>query len=514
MANVKFVRQELLDLLPSYQLVEDCVKGQEAIKLHDMSYFQYRSIEGLINDSYQKIYTRYLPQPNPSDTSTENYLRYVQYIERAVFYNVTKRTLNGFIGQIFQKDFTVELPDEIEYLEDDVTGSQIDLEQFSKICAEEVISIGRCGILVDYPTTNGPTSKQDMEEGNIRPTFTFYKSKDIINWRTIKDGAKEKLSLIVLQETYPMTVEGDIFGYEEGTQYRVLQLIDGVYYWSIYKEGVNNNVAVPGPLQMVVGPDGLPLTEIQFEFIGSDANDPRPDVPPLYDLAAMNIAHYRNSADYEETTYIVGQITPYFTGLSQDWVDNVLKGSIQLGSRAAVPLPLGATAGLIQAEPNSMAFEAMGHKERQMVALGARLVEQKAVQRTGLEANLEASSEASCLATIADNISCAIEKALKRAANFVGIPSEGIEFDLNTDFAIAKMTQPDRAQTIKDWQAGAISRTEMRNALRNAGVPLLDDTTSQAEIDKDDAADLDKEVETTKQMTAITQPKGVPNEAI
>ena len=95
-----------------------------------------------------------------------------------------------------------------------------------------------------------------------------------------------------------------------------------------------------------------------------------------------------------------------------------LKGEVQLGSRAAVPLPEGGSMGLIQASANSMPKEAMDTKERQMVALGAKLVEQKQVQRTATEAGLENASETSVLASAANNTAEAFRKALKWCMEF------------------------------------------------------------------------------------------------
>jgi hypothetical protein len=57
--------------------------------------------------------------------------------------------------------------------------------------------------------------------------------------------------------------------------------------------------------------DGEAWNYIPFTFVGSVNNDETPDLPPLYDLAVLNVAHYRNSADYEESCYMVGQPTPY-----------------------------------------------------------------------------------------------------------------------------------------------------------------------------------------------------------
>ncbi|MBL1368232.1 DUF4055 domain-containing protein, partial [Acinetobacter baumannii] len=109
------------------------------------------------------------------------------------------------------------------------------------------------------------------------------------------------------------------------------------------------------------------MDEIPFMFVGSHNNDPEIDNPPMYDLAELNIAHYRNSADYEEAVYMMGQPTYWFSGLTKEWIKEVLGGKIQLGSVGGVLLPANSSAGLLQPTPNTMAKEAMDQKENQMV---------------------------------------------------------------------------------------------------------------------------------------------------
>ena len=59
----------------------------------------------------------------------------------------------------------------------------------------------------------------------------------------------------------------------------------------------------------------------------------------MYDLAVLNIAHYRNSADYEESCFVTGQPTVWASGLTEAWVEDVLKGELRLGSFGGIPLP-------------------------------------------------------------------------------------------------------------------------------------------------------------------------------
>lgn len=489
MANVSFIRKELSKLLPAYRLIRDCLSGQDRIK---------------------EAGTKYLPMPNASDTSDQNVSRYKGYKGRAVFYNVTRRTLYGLIGQVFAREPVVELPASLKVVEEDATGTGVSASQQAKRILNYALGYGRCGILVDYPDTEGSTTKAELESGNIRPTITVFDPSVIINWRTVTIGAKKLLSLVVIAEPWAFLDDG--FEIKHGCQFRVLSLEgdkdenDNVvgslrYKVELYRESqptvwTGEKIPVNKNFTHVVGPfyptdsQGNHLSEIPFLFVGSEDNDINVDNPPIYDLATLNVAHYRNSADYEEASYVMGQPTYWFSGLTEDWMKNVLDGEIRLGSWGGVPLPAGANAGLIQMNPNTMPFEAMAHKERQMVALGAKLVEQKTVQRTATEAEQDEVAESSFLATAAKNVTAAMEWAFKWCTVFTGDDAGTIEYKLNTEFDIATITPEQRAETIKEWQGGALTFDEMRAVLRKSGVATLDDDEAREKIDTERADEI------------------------
>lgn len=454
------------DLVCCWQLVEDCIKGDRAIK---------------------KKKDEYLPRPNPSDVSNENEKRYESYLKRAVFYNVTARTLSGLIGQVYSKDPIVEVPELLETIIEDSDGSGVSLTQQSKCVLGHVLSNGRAGLFVDYPSVEGVATRQDQIEGSIRPNILHYDATDIINWRSERVGAKNRLTLIVLSETHIESDDG--FKQELVQQYRVLRMLEGKYVVEIYRQNGGTTKGEYGLVEQYTptSAQGQPLTQIPFTFVGWENNDEVPDLPPLYDLAILNIAHYRNSADYEEASYISGQPTLYVSGLTQAWVDDVFKGEVQLGSRAAVPLPEGGSMGLVQADNNSMPKEAMDCKERQMVALGAKLVEQRQVQRTATEAGLENASETSVLASAAKNTSDAFEKALQWCMIFMGTDGE-VTFELNTEFTMSVLNPQQQQSLLSLWQNDVLTWEELRNNLLKANIAELPNDEARDIID---AAELD-----------------------
>lgn len=506
--NVAFMRPELARIWHKYKTICHVLAGSDEVKRHS---------------------ELYLPKPNPLDKSKENNERYAAYKRRAVFYNFTVRTLAGLVGFVFSRDPVSEIPDKMDPIEDDATGSGVSLAQVAKGALAYVLSYGRCGVLVDYPKTDGNVTAEQQAAGFARPTISIYDPMEVINWRTMMRGAKRILSLVVIAEAWPFHDDG--FEIKTACQFRVLKLDpkNGFVYtietwrqpqptvWAAGSEIPDKNFIL-AETSIPTGPDGKPFDEIPFQFCGVLNNDENIDNPPLWELADLNIAHYRNSADYEEACYMLGQPTYWFSGLTESWVTDVLKGKIQLGSTGGVLLPSGASGGLLQPEPNTMVKEAMDAKERQAVALGAKLVEQADVQRTATEAKQEHASETSILSSAAKNVSESMEWALSWCARWLGLAfnvdndddaDDPIQYKLNSDFSFMSLTAADRAQLVKEWQAGALAFTEMRSVLRKVGVATMDDNEAMSAV-KQEQIDALTMVHTIENGPAGTPPNSAP----
>lgn len=460
-ADPNFTRAELAKMLPSYIKIADCLAGERTIKE-----------KGSI----------YLPVPNASDKSADNVARYTNYLARAVFYNVARRTLTALVGNVFSREPTITLPPSMELIQFNANGSGIDITQTAKALLEMAVAYGRCGIYVDYPIVLGTpmASKADADRANLRPTINIYKPEDIINWRTKQRGAEHVLKLVVLKEQ--KRVEEDQFREDVQQQWRVLKLNDdNIFQVEIWSENQSEPVDVMTPLDST----GNPLDSIPFKFIGSTDNDPGMDQPPMQDICDLNIAHFHNSADYEDNVFSVGQLTPWISGLTQEWVKQNLNGVVRLGATSVIPLPTGAEIGILQAKENSMVLEAMKHKEEQMIALGAKLVEPTSTKRTATEASIDEAAEGSVLTSCANNVSTAMRQALEIAAAYMGADPSVVQFELSTDFTLMHMSAEDRKQLMAEYVGGGISFTEYRHSMRRSGIAFQDDAEAKKEIDAD-----------------------------
>lgn len=471
--GVNFIRSEILKMRPQWELIRDCLEGELVVK---------------------KAGTKYLPYPStvPDLEDCRNNKRYSAYKDRAVFLNVTRRTVYELLAQVFIKNPYLELDTNnkvMKFLVDNASGNGVSLNQCAKQSLKYAIAFAYCGLLVDFPSVKSEISKQDYNNGIYRPTITPYSPFTIRNFKVEDVGAEERLTLVVLEENYYLT-DTDGFEVKSKSMLRVLKLTNGVYTQTIYKDKSELDGKPDYIKQETITPtdvNGNTLDYIPFYFIGMENNNPYPDNPIMYDLASLNIAHYRNSADYENTMFIAGQATLFVSGLGGN--ESMPKGGtkpvIKLGSENAISLKNGGTAGLLQAKADSGLAESMEKKEKQMSAFGAKFLDSDNVAKTAYQVKVENPSQGSILANCADNVSQAYTKALKTAHRLCGIDETKVQFELNTDFEYNRVGSDEQNFFINAWQTGAISFTEMRTCLRRGGTASLDDNVAKAEIDKE-----------------------------
>ncbi len=480
--GVKFKRDEAEKAEQKYKLIEDAIDGEIAIKRF-----------------YNQ--TRYLPIPSSCANASQTDPQYVSYLTRAVYYNVTQPTRDALVGQLFLRAPVVELPTEMELMVNDINGEGLNLAQLIRKAANYVLPYGRGGLLADFPTTEGSVTLDQLESGEIRPTIKFYEPWSIRNWRVRKVGKFQKLILVVLDEAFEKESQ-DEFETKTEIRQRVYKLINNEVTVSVYED----EKLTSGPIK-VLDSTGTPLTEIPFRFIGSENNDSDVDEPPFYGLASLNLGHYRNSADYEESCFLLGQPTLAMSGLTQDWVENNFKDGITLGARGSIPMPEGGKAELLQCQPNTLAFEAMQHKEEQMIAIGAKILRPNSqVEKKQAEIEIEAASQRSVLMTIKTNLELALLASLKVCAGFVGADPDSIKLELNDNFDLQSMAPEQLRFLIELYKENMIAFVEIRATLIRSGIATLpvDEVKSELVADKTMKDSLVSELDKQKAMKPAT----------
>lgn len=419
--------------VPRWQRCRDCYDGSDAVK---------------------KRADQHLPKLDGHKTKHPE--KYKDYQLRALFYNALSRTVDGLAGAIMQRAPAVDLPAGIDVnLLRDVTRGGKSLEMFALDVAKEVLTVGRYGILVDMPR------EEDVPDGQeALPFLVGYCAESIINWRTEKRGGTEVLTRLVLAEQYEVEDEGDEFAITEETQFRVLRL-DGEGEAAEYRQQVWRKEGKEFAVVEEVTPTrrGDKLDFIPFIFLGPTSTEPAIEKPPLDDLAHVNLAHYRNSADYEHGLHWTALPTPWVAGKADDGT-----GVLSIGSTEAWVLSENGKAGMLEFSGSGLSAiqTAMETKQKQMATLGARLLEDgSGAAETATAVGMRHSGEHATLRTVAQSIESGLTSALRIFCWFISVVPTINEveasFELNKDFFATRMTTADLQALVQAFQADAIS---------------------------------------------------------
>lgn len=380
-------------------------------------------------DAIKKAGERYLPMPNKDIRTPEAMARYENYKDRSVFVEVTKDTLDKYTGQAFKDDPMLNVDPQLDYMKRDANGAGLSIYQIAQKAFEAQLERGRFGFFVDYPATDGEVSQADVERKALRPTINYYSPESIINWRTTVVGGQTVTTLIVLHETVYETDPDDVFSSKQVEQWRYLGLDQIGYFVEVWRKadgdqkGDNDGFVIHQPRVYPTKSGNVNFDRIPFVIGGSDSNDWCEQNIPLESLAKMNLAHYRNSADYEQSAFICGQIQPWMSGVSAQRMEALEKQKIRIGAGAMIMLEENGKFGFAQAEPNGLAGEAMDKKYAIMQALGAKLSEVQGSNsnKTATQSNHESGVQNSTASMCISNLNEIMHDAILLCYEYLGI---------------------------------------------------------------------------------------------
>jgi len=425
----------LVDKLDQIRRARDAFKGTDAIKATGYIGAMPRDEE-------------YLPRlGGQSEEDYENYKR------RAVFYAAMNRTVVALVGALCRKPSQIDNGEMLSEFMKDVTGTGIPFDEFLKRIESEIMVSGRVVICVDR-----------MDNETNRPYLVWYKSEDCTNWFTSKSSNfSQTLETVIFKESY-YDVDGDN-QYQQVVrdQYREYTMVNGQSVVNLHQP-VNKSKGgtITGAEQYeivqtkVLTNRGKPLGFLPCTMIVSSGEDFEVPTPPLLDLVDVNIAHYRNSADFEHGLHWTALPTPWFSGLSD------ASSQISIGSGAAIILPDPAShAGFLEFSGAGLTqiSGAMKHKEALMSTLGARMLSSGMDQSTSAEVvRINVSGEISALINVAKSVSRCVGRALRMVAvweNQKG--AEKVEVHINEDYVDTKLGAADIQALLGAYQGGALS---------------------------------------------------------
>lgn len=380
---------------------------------------------------------KYLPQPNPKDTTPEAKARYENYLNRAVFYEYSKKIVNQYIGLSFKQDPICEINDVLEHLKNNVDGKGTTLYQQAQKGFKSLLCNGRFGIWVDYPVVEHALTK--AQQKNIQPKILFYSAENIINWR-VQDG---NVKLIVLHEVVEQPKADDYFVVEMVEQWRELGIDEnGYYYVDVWKKGERDFVNIGR--QYPRNAKGQYWTFIPFQIFGSQYNTFDVQDIPIEPLIHIEKGIYQNSADWENSCFICGQVQPFmnvdeqtrdfYTARDANGQPN---GEIRLriGSETVIMLGEHGQFGYAAAPANTMTMEGMREKREIITELGFQLGQVGSAVKTATQADNEAQAQHSVASLCVANLNEGFLNVLLWCNAYVSV-DEKPKFQIRQEFAL------------------------------------------------------------------------------
>ena len=192
----------------------------------------------------------------------------------------------------------------------------------------------------------------------------------------------------------------------------------------------------------------------------------------------------RNSADKEEGLFLHGQPMLHLDigdTNSNEWRELNPNG-VEVGARRGLITSGGGSATLLQTMANDAVSVEMREKLKEMVAIGARLVDQGGQAETATAAMIRHSSTNSVLTNVVQNASSAIVTSLNWAGLFMGATEEAT-YDINDDFYDKSLDATQVMAAIQLYDRGVIAKQDLQENARNTG--MIDPTRTNEDIDAD-----------------------------
>lgn len=435
--------------------VRDCVAGERRIKERKETYL-------------------------PRLSTGQKDAAYLAYLGRARFLGATSRTLQGFLGSIFRKDASITLPSSLEKLAKNIDRQGTTAQEFVQEATKEVLTTGRAGVLVDH---------EKSPQGQAY--LVLYKAEEIVDWGTSIQKDERVLSLVDLVYTVDDVVNGQSTCVQER---RCLTLMDGVYTQIVYEyysdektkksEWREKQIVIPTI-------KGKSLDYIPFVFLGPESTKPEVQKSPLLDIAEINIHHYKGSADWKHSLFLVACPSPYSINMKRE--KNAPEIELGPGKFNEFQGDDGCTVSFLEITGQGLELirTDLQDMKDEMAAMGAAyLTPPKREAETAEALQLKTSAANSPLAKICSAIERGITQALKWWATWNGAPDSEVECRINKDFDKTRLSPDDLLKLSQALQSGAITAETYANLLHEAEMlpPEIDAKTFAAQLEAEKEA--------------------------
>ncbi len=427
MIDFPHVHPDYVAQLPLWTKWRDASAGEEAVKAKKEAYLP--KLYGQSGDSY------------------------ADYLSRAEWYNASGKTVDAMVGAHHRQPLAAYLPG-LETLQEKACHNQ-SLAELSRKATRELWRVGKFGLLAEILPGEAPQ-------------LYLYTAESIVNWRYDDDV----LRFVILKEHYAVPSQKSPYVYEQATQYRVCELVDGVYVQRVLRLAVSGQqkawVFVPELEVHPIKSNGESLTEIPFVVVEYEDNNGTAG-SPIADIVSINLKHYRVTANKSNYLNICSTPILHIDGLPED---DRPKTKWALGTGVTI-YTMGGSSSFT--EPSGGALDALASdlaaKEEQMARLGASFLRapKKAVE-TAEALSITQSGETSVLQDVANVLSKGFTTATRFLSRWLGKAEEQASVVLSSQFVSTKVESWEAEFLLKLFLAGQIDAPTLFEALEKGGL--------------------------------------------
>lgn len=378
---------------------------------------------------------KYLPRDKWQKEHTEDY---AAYLNRALFFNYTRKALNRYVGMLDMGEPDIVFgSDKLEFMRDTATQFGDGLKALQRRVNSAQLSRGLICLLLE--------STGDNERPFVIQT---YDANAFLRTDFVTVDGKSEIKFVLLDESgydYNPTTKKDEYKY----RMRVLGVDGrGYYYQAAISPEEWAKFNIDDPSGNVVYPDcfGKPLDRVPFTWCGaSNLSGKDFQEPPILNVADAEISLYQLYADFRQVMFMTGQTPLVVTGLKGK-VDEINKSlsSLKVGSGAVMGLPEGANAGYLEMAASSLQTIS-GEVEtlKKLCTDDALSIGDARGNESGVALQLRVDSNTSPLQIINSTAGDAITDQLRYAARWLGLSDDEIletRYTPSKDFAEANLT--------------------------------------------------------------------------
>lgn len=394
----------------------------------------------------------YLPKPEGMDDP-----QYAAYLDRSVFFNMVYRTVTGLTGSIFRRDpRLLKAGPKLQSLTNRISKDGLSLTLFSKVVTQELLSVGRYGILVDKAATPNPLAQ---------PYLAGYTCENILDWTTIEIDGRDEYDFIILREFHVdrrlNIINGTQLDNNPGygqlfNAYRILRLIYNPetdqyeYRQEFYSRDDADANLTEDPVVSTPMIFGVPMKRIPFAFFNATTNLGDIEKPPILDILTLNLSHYKTYAQLEHGRFYTANPVYYVTGGQED-------DEYHIGPSVVWEIGNGEKAGILEFNGQGLKSleTALDVKETQAASLGGRLIgDSTTAGQSDNQVKLKDRNEQSLLLNVTTVLNENFTFLLVILSQWMNEQATDLEYRVNQDFLLDQAAAREFRAITMMYQAG------------------------------------------------------------